>query len=87
MSSTTKDGDTVVNLMKSNTANVENIAAAKAHFNQGLNWQTMSLQATLYLQAGNQVWVQIGNEQNDEEVWLWEEVYDHFMHFTGHLLV
>ncbi len=81
MESTGSDGD--INLVL--VFNNNNVGTARAHFNQGINWQTYSLQATLNLQAGDQVWVKIGWEDNDDNVWL-SDNGNHYTHFTGYLL-
>ncbi len=81
MGSTTSDGDIRLALVLDGN----NVATGRSHFTQGINWQTYSLQATLNLQAGNKVWVQISGKDNGNNVWLADND-DHYTHFTGYLL-
>ncbi|XP_046648303.1 uncharacterized protein LOC124338251 [Daphnia pulicaria] len=62
--------------------NGELIGRGEADLTQGLSTDTFSLQSTLYLQAGDEIWVQV--DQADRM-----NLYDngnHYTHFTGWLL-
>jgi hypothetical protein len=78
MSGTLDDG----NFKASLRWNGELIGRGEADMTQGLSTDTFSLQSTLYLQAGDEIWIQV--DEKDEM-----NLYDnggHYTHFTGWLL-
>jgi hypothetical protein len=62
--------------------NGELIGRVEAAMTQGLSTDSFSLQSTLYLQAGQQIWIQSDQE---EKMYLFDNG-DHYTHFTGWLL-
>ena len=78
MGSTLKDGKLQVSLIRNNNP----IGKGEAQLTQGFSSDTLTLQSTIYLQAGDQVWVYINL---NEEMQLFDD-WGHFTHFTGWLL-
>jgi hypothetical protein len=78
MIGTTSDGYFQASLRK----NGEQIGRVEAAMTQGLSTDGYSLQSTLYLQAGEQIWMQSDNE---DKMYLYDNG-NHYTHFTGWLL-
>jgi hypothetical protein len=75
MVGTTKDGKFQASLRR----NGELIGRVEAAMTQGLSTDSFSLQSTLYLQAGQQIWIQSDNE---DHMYVFDN-FDHYTHFTG----
>ena len=78
MIGTTSDGNFQASLRKDG----EQIGQVKAEMTQGLSTDSYSLQSTLFLQAGQQIWVQ---PEVESKMYLIDSG-NHYTHFTGWLL-
>ncbi|XP_046648260.1 uncharacterized protein LOC124338218 isoform X1 [Daphnia pulicaria] len=78
MVGTTKDGKFHASLRK----NGELIGRVEAAMTQGVSSDGFSLQSTLHLQAGEQIWIQ----SDTEEYMYLHDNGNHYTHFTGWLL-
>ncbi|EFX78137.1 hypothetical protein DAPPUDRAFT_246487 [Daphnia pulex] len=78
MVGTTKDGQFHASLRR----NGELIGRVEAAMTQGVSSDGFSLQSTLHLQAGEQIWIQ----SDTEEYMYLHDNGNHYTHFTGWLL-
>jgi hypothetical protein len=78
MVGTTKDGKFHASLRR----NGELIGRVEAAMTQGVSSDGFSLQSTLHLQAGEQIWIQ----SDTEEYMYLHDNGNHYTHFTGWLL-
>jgi hypothetical protein len=78
MVGTTSDGNFQASLRKDG----EQIGRVEAKMTQGLSTDSYSLQSTLFLQAGQQIWVQ---PEVESKMYLIDSG-NHYTHFTGWLL-